>query len=808
MKNIIKLSLIVSLTLIFSVKNSYAEYYMGGELTWECIPVGQPNAGKYIFSLKAYRNCAGIGYGSSQTINSTSPVNTIPVFLVSGWPKDISPYCNIGGFSGTGINEITCAGAGGDGNPTGAVSEYLFRSAPIQITGVPPANGWSFYWTSCCRPPVTNVNNGAGWKVRAKMYAYNNQNAYPCFDNSPTFAESPKPIIHAGYPTEYSNLAFDKELDSLRFEWGHTMASIYNFLSYSYGYSYNNPLPDVSENVNNVGAVMDSTTGMVSYTSYTTGYFLTSVKVSSYKNGQLVAEIWREIYRRILDDAASNTPPTVTINGDSVLQDTVFAGEIVSFPINGSDSSFLPDASSQMVELTAFSEQFGSYIPATGSNAATFSQTTGCLRPPCASLTPAPDPSALLASPSAVQSTFYWQTSLNHLLLDSNQNYLPHTYYFGFEFKDDYCPAPATKTTIASITIMPSLVVPQIESVVKDYSDITLKWSPIINDADSLFAAYYIYIANSDTANFFLIDSITNPNIGTYTYNYNLDPHMYFRIGLKQKFLGNNITFSNTVSNMVLSANGAYNCINELQWNSFCDTDENEYYRIYKKSPSNIWTLIDSTYSNNYVDTSLWDVTYYKVKSNIHQLYDSIGNITTTASETGVFSSFLPMNIGSDTSIYEDDSYYIITDFGFDTYEWQDGSSMNYYVVSGNNLGIGTHDIWLKATTLYGCEKADSIVVEVQELISIDDSKSDASFEVLPNPTDGKFNLEIKTSKAQKAELDIVSVNGETIYSSNVDLSIKKNVFRIDISNVAEGVYYIRLKCDKLNITRTITVIK
>jgi len=805
MKDIQRIILLLSLILIFSVNKSYAEFYMGGEITWECIPAGQPNAGKYIFTLKTYRNCSGIGYGFTQTISSTSPVGNIYVALVSGWPKDISPDCNIGGFSGTGINEITCAGATGDGWLTGAVSEYLFRSNPIQITGVPPFNGWMFYWASCCRPSLTNISGNTGWKVRTNMYAYNNQNAYPCFDNSPTFAESPKPIIHAGYPSEYSNYAFDKELDSLSFEWGQPLIYNTNPVSYNSGYSYSNPLPDVSKNVNNVGAVMDSTTGMVSYTSYTTGFFLTSVKVNSYKSGQLVAEVWREFIVRIFDDTSSNTPPTVTINGGMAFQDTVFAGEIVSFSINGSDTSFLPDGAAQMVEINAISDQFGSYIPATSSDVATLSQTSGCLRPPCASLTPAPGPSFPLASSVGVQSIFYWQTSLNHLLLDSAQGYSPHTYYFEFEFKDDYCPAPATNTTIAAITIVPSLVAPQIQSAVKNQvSEVVLKWSPIMNDIDSLFAAYYIYTANSDTANFVLIDSITNPNIGTYAYNFNLDPPMYFRLGLKQKDAL--ITFSNTVSNMVLSSNEIDNCVNKLQWNSFDEGDDNEYYRIYRKYPSNTWVLIDSTYNNNYVDTALSEVTYYKVKSNIHQLYDSMGNMSITASETGVFSSFLPMSIGSDTSIYEDDSYYIFTNFGFDTYEWQDGSTLNYYAVDGSNLGIGIHDIWLIANTNYGCEKTDSLIVEVQEIISIDDSEKDAALNVFPNPTDGKFNLEIITSTAQKVKLEIVSLNGETIYSSNVDLGIKKNLIKIDISKFAKGVYYIQLKGETIDIVKPITV--
>ena len=64
----------------------YPSHYMGGEITWECT-----NNGKYIFTLKAYRECAGILYANTQTINSNSSAGNFTVTLQSGYPKDISP---------------------------------------------------------------------------------------------------------------------------------------------------------------------------------------------------------------------------------------------------------------------------------------------------------------------------------------------------------------------------------------------------------------------------------------------------------------------------------------------------------------------------------------------------------------------------------------------------------------------------------------------------------------------------------------------------------------------------------------------
>lgn len=183
---------------------------MGGEFTWECL-----SNGKYVFTLKAYRECGGITYNSIQNINSNSPAGSFWITIVPGWPKDISPVCN----SDSSFSHITCVGA--TTSNTGAISEYIFKSQPITLNGVPPSTGWIFYWNNCCRNPSTNINNAnsQSWTLRAIMYPYGNQNANPCFDNSPTFAEPAKTVIPTG-EFSYNNLAFDNDLDSLAYEWG------------------------------------------------------------------------------------------------------------------------------------------------------------------------------------------------------------------------------------------------------------------------------------------------------------------------------------------------------------------------------------------------------------------------------------------------------------------------------------------------------------------------------------------------------------------------------------------------------------
>ena len=188
-----------------------ASHYMGGEITWQCIPSGQANAGKFIFTMKVYRECGGMSFGNSQTLNSNSPGGNIALSLKTGWPKDLSPTCYL-----TVGDVITCSGAESSSTSnTGAVSEYIYVSQPVQLNGIPPTTGWVFNWSSCCRNPSDNVVGTPGWNLRAKMYPYNATNTFPCFDNSPSFSEVARSVISAGYAFEYNHNAYDKELDLL-----------------------------------------------------------------------------------------------------------------------------------------------------------------------------------------------------------------------------------------------------------------------------------------------------------------------------------------------------------------------------------------------------------------------------------------------------------------------------------------------------------------------------------------------------------------------------------------------------------------
>ena len=105
------------LSFIFFTNQLQSTPYVGGEIYWECL-----SNGKYVFYIKAYRDCGSTAYSNQQTLNS--PFGSISMSLVSGYPKEISPQCNSNSF----YSHIACGGY----LPqfTGATTEYLWKSAP------------------------------------------------------------------------------------------------------------------------------------------------------------------------------------------------------------------------------------------------------------------------------------------------------------------------------------------------------------------------------------------------------------------------------------------------------------------------------------------------------------------------------------------------------------------------------------------------------------------------------------------------------------------------------------------------------
>ena len=571
---------------------------MGGEITWDCA-----GGGKYIFTLKLYRDCNSITVSPSVSLNVWYHPSITSIVVNQISQTDISPVCNIAGPA------ITCAAGSSSSPVAGAVQETVYQSAPITLLGIPPATGWIFTFDECCRN--TSISNliaaSQGMELRAVMYTYTGIVAGSCFDSSPKFQERPNSVICLGYPFTYNPNAYDPDLDSLSYSWAQPLnyynsgTGAFNPISnpatvpFNVGYSYTSPLPGTLQNPSNVPATINVHTGEISFTSYTQGYFVTDVKVQAWKCGQLVAEIYREM-EVILLPCSPNNPPVVTT---TTYQDTVLAGTLVNFTLSGNDIGLLADGiTPQSVTISATGTQFGTGFTST---------TTGCLHTPCATLSPA-SPTSGVTNASTV---FNWQTSCNHIANNSTCNTHSNTYTFVFKTKDDFCPAPAEKISTVSITVLalPIVSSPQPHCVsVLPSGDVTLTWTTPL-DTGGTFNAYLIYTSSAPGGPFALLDSIFTYGQTTYTHvgaNANTAA-VYYSIRTRSGCGGQVISPSlDTISSIHLVVNNPLNGTAVLSWNPIAVPNistSTGIYNVYREFPTGVWTLIGSTTTLSYIDT-------------------------------------------------------------------------------------------------------------------------------------------------------------------------------------------------------------
>ena len=497
------------LFLTLTTSSVFASHYMGGEITWQCL-----GNGNYRFIMKLYRECDGITYPNTvpMDIDNYAGLSSITMTLLPGanpqdaadglldGRTDISPNCYNPAL------EIQCATV--TASNLGAVEEWYYTSDAayfngVQLIGVPPAQGWIFSYTSCCRNPCTNLGpnpSSMSWFLRAIMYPYNATNTFPCFDNSPQFAETPSTVICTGYPFTYNHNAIDKELDSLAFTWAPALDGAINTpCTYVAPYTFNSPLPGPAQNPSNVAATMNPYNGEISYTSYTNGAFVTVTQVAAYRCGIKIAEIFREMQIVLLACPGTNSPPAAAgpfynpVTGLMEFIDTVYAGDIVDFDITSIDYGTLPNGNPQTVTLEASGQDFGAGF--TNPNA-------GCVRPPCATLNPPPVITAMLA----VATHFHWQTTCDHLTHPATITGIPgvcgtlfNVHNFVIKMYDNACPAPGIQIATISIVVLPLPVLqpPKLTCIeLQTNGDITLNWVPP-PDPKVTFNSYHVYFSNS-----------------------------------------------------------------------------------------------------------------------------------------------------------------------------------------------------------------------------------------------------------------------------------------------------------------------
>ncbi len=602
---------------LFWNTESKATHILGGQVTYEC----QGN-GQFIFTVKIYTDCSQnvtlqVGLplyilGSSlPTVNGLAGANQIALPDINTVVNEVTPVCDVSGPA------LSCS------VPTplqGSVLEHVYRTDPVTLDGTIPADGWTFVFLVNFRSTtMSNLNTSVvGSKpmfLYTSMYGFNGQVPNPCYDSSPQMLATPLKIVCVGNPIDYSMVASDPDADSVAYEfaeplYGDYQPDVFNpgvypsIYPYSTGYSYTNPMPDVSFDPLNQPAVLDASTGNIHFENHTLGTYILAMATKSYRCGQLLSKVYREFNIFMTNGCQNNvrpvvslvTPPTQTIviNTPSNLSIEANPGDIVTFTVGAADNGTLTNGNPQSVSYNAFGGEFSPSFS---------SAITGCPHPPCATLSPPPAASGV----GGTQTTFSWQIDCNHIANNTTCTSVNSVYNFSLVFQDNFCPIPSYTSYNITIDVKASgvLTSPELKcSQVNPDGSVTLTWLQGI-DPNGTWQGYSVYHSNTKLGTYTLLYTEANFNTLSYTHlgaNAAVDSNYYYVTSLYSCV---DAPRANIMAAMLLNVTDGANGTAILNWNPISNpplTSTSTTYNIFREFPTGVWTNIGTSATNSYTD--------------------------------------------------------------------------------------------------------------------------------------------------------------------------------------------------------------
>ena len=374
-------SLVIILLLLFSTTQLRATHLMGGNMTYSYVSFNPANnTHTYQITLKIYRYCTGqtasLDFSMEVGVYAHNPlfpnankqlVTTVNLPLISQsfiQPPSSNPNCNF--------------------TANACVEEGIYQA---NVTLASSLGGYHLTADRCCRNNnIMNLLNpgAAGQAYHAFIPPTSTVNS------SPTFAIPPVPFMCANDTTSILNSAFDPDGDSLVYSFEIPYNGIsgsgnaiptppltypwpISQVTYAGGYSVTNPFGAGGL------AAINPATGLTTYFSPTTGFFVIAVEIKEYRNGVLIGITRRDLQVIVISCPPNPAPVLSTTGGSGQTTVTVEEGSTLCFPV------IFNDANQDSLVVTASGPVFTAspaavFTPASGLGTATaqFCWTPSC----------------------------------------------------------------------------------------------------------------------------------------------------------------------------------------------------------------------------------------------------------------------------------------------------------------------------------------------------------------------------------------------------------------------------------------------
>ncbi|MCD4694740.1 MAG: SBBP repeat-containing protein [Bacteroidales bacterium] len=148
----------------------------------------------------------------------------------------------------------------------------------------------------------------------------------------------------------------------------------------------------------------------------------------------------------------------------------------------------------------------------------------------------------------------------------------------------------------------------------------------------------------------------------------------------------------------------------------------------------------------------------------------------------------LNVYLGNDTTIMNNQSITLNAGAGFNTYQWNDGSTDSTMFIDGSSTSIGVHEYFVIVSDTNSCYDSDTILVTIDDYTAINEKLTELII-VYPNPTTGIVSVTGKNIEY----IEISDIEGKLL--NRIECMSER--INIDLSARSKGIYMIKIVTDK-----------
>lgn len=166
------------------------------------------------------------------------------------------------------------------------------------------------------------------------------------------------------------------------------------------------------------------------------------------------------------------------------------------------------------------------------------------------------------------------------------------------------------------------------------------------------------------------------------------------------------------------------------------------------------------------------------------------------------------IDLGDDMTICANETLLLDAGNAGATYVWSTGETTQTILIDTTGVGIGTLDVWVEVTDTYLCANTAEISIQFDDCTGISEISEQWSVEIFPNPSNGIFSIKLNTVSNKPVSMSLFNTFGKELYKmDNVSIKASK-VIELDLTAQPDGIYFISLTGDGINMIRKVVIQK